>query len=83
MELVEQNDTTLKASIAGVVELLGSSISATWTDIDQKVRDTQAAVQALHDSVDATASSTATGEPTAPPGLPFHQELTALKLRPQ
>ena len=67
MEFEEQNDTTLKASVAGVVELRGSSIAATRTDIDQKVRDTQAAVQALHDSVAATASSTAAGEPAAPP----------------
>ena len=34
MELVEQNDTTLKASIAGVVELFGSSIATTRTDIE-------------------------------------------------
>ena len=55
MELVHQHDDVLKASIAGVVELLGSSITTTEADVDKKVRETQAAVQTLHDHLCATA----------------------------
>ena len=57
MELVQQNDDTLKASIAGVVELLGSSITPTQADLE-----TQAAVQTLHDHL-AAAVSPAQQEP--------------------
>ena len=79
MELAQQNDDALKASIAGVVELLGSSITATQADFDKKVRETQAAVQTLHDHLRATAPAGAA--PEVPPGCPCHQELEALKRR--
>ena len=69
MELLQQNDDALKASIARVVERLGSSITATQADHDKKARETQAAVQTLHDHLAATATGAA---PELPPGIPFH-----------
>ena len=82
MQLVQENDDALKASIAGAVELLRSSITKTQADLDNKSQETHAAVQTLHDHLAAAASSAPTGAaPEAPPGLPFHQELEALKRR--
>ena len=46
-EVKLSNDDTLKASIAGVVEFLGSTIAKTPADLDLKIRETQAAVQTL------------------------------------
>ena len=51
MELADRNDVSLKASIASVVELLGSSIGTVRSDIELKIRDTQTAVQKLHETV--------------------------------
>ena len=84
MKLVQENDDTLKASIAGVVELLGSTIAKTQADLELKVRETQAAAQTMHDHLAATATTTspAAGAPEAPPGQPFSRELEALKRRP-
>ena len=83
MDLVQKNDDALKGSIAGLMQLLGSSIATTKSELEQKVQELQTAVQKLHETVSATATAETTGQPGAPPGLPFHHEIEALKRRLQ